>query len=610
MTDAQETPLGFLKDFQPITIKDLIYDKNFIVPPNQRDFSWDANEIDELWDDIIQNIKNNVSLENKKYHFFGPMFFIPSNDKKIYKILDGQQRLATVVILLSVIRDMIYYSSDDIYLKPTCLRTEIDGFIQRRDKSNRNSILGNPILVLGDKNGDYFKNLIQKIGLPYEKFISKSDDLPTNRLIKKVYRILSKYIYLYLDDKSRDEKFKLKKENILEELKEILKKEKSKNKLSDLFYCILDNFFVLKIEVEDPAKAFKIFETLNDRGIKLTVADLFKNILSIKIKDADDIKEANHIMNEISTTVEKTGVRMDIFLRHYWMANSGFVRQKDLFDEISKKIDNYYSKDIIEFLGDILKFAEVYVKFEQPTTEAWDGQKDIKELLDNLNTLRVVIIRPLLYMVNKEWKIKGLKDILKISVNLFLRNTISSISASRYETKYTELCTDIKNKSKKSVSDVTKELEKIMPKDKKFEEGFERKTISSDQLARYIIGSINDVLLGKSGSITDPKITLEHILPQSLNECDKWWEIHLKNKNLEHGDLVNRLGNFTLLTEKENEDARNKGYPTKYKIYSASSIPITKDLQKFKDWDNKTILEREQFFAEIAIKRGIWGNYK
>jgi len=603
MVDSQETSLNIMKEFETITPKSLMENRNFTLPPNQRKFSWDSGEINELWDDLTEIIKSNVNLtDNKNRHFFGPMFFIPAG-KKDYIILDGQQRLASIIILLSVIRDVIYYSNDKIYSDPSCLRTQIDGFIQRRDETNRTRNLGNPILILGDRNEEYFKNLIQKIQLPYEKFSSKPDDHPSNQLIKKAYRTFLRNVYLYLNDKSRDEEFDLKKENI-EQLKEILKTERSKNKLLDLFNGILECFYILRIEVDTPAKAYKIFETLNDRGIKLTIADLFRNILFIKIKDKDDIVKANGILNEISSIVE-TIIRMDIFLRHYWMANFRFARQKDLFDEISKEIEIYDAKKLTEFLEDILEFAKVYAKFVEPTTAGWNGQKNIVELLNVLNTLNVIIIRPLLYKSFTEWGIKGLREVLKISVNLFFRNTISGVSASKHETKYTELCTDIRNKSK-SLSDVIKELEQIIPRDKKFEEGFERRSIGSNKLARYIIGNINDTLLGKGGSVTDPKITLEHIIPENP---DDWWEKHLNNKKLEHEDLVSRLGNFTLLTEDENNSIQNSSYPEKYKVYSKSILPVNKDLKKFSDWDDKAILEREQFFAKIAIRQGIWDNY-
>jgi uncharacterized protein with ParB-like and HNH nuclease domain len=606
MVDEKENPLKLMKEFEPITIKDMIESRNFSVPLNQRKFSWDTDYINDVWDDLIEIIKSNINItDNKNYHFFGPMFFIP-DDKRNYTILDGQQRLASITILLSVIRDMIYYSNDKIYSDPICLRTLIDGFIQRRDETNIKLNLGNPILILGEKNKDYFKNLIQKIEFPYQKISSKPDEHPSNQLIKKAYKTFLRNIYLYLNDKSRDEEFDLKKENIIEELKEILKTEKAKNKLLDLFNSVLGNFYILKIEVDTPVKAYKIFETLNDRGVKLAIADLFRNILFIKIKDKDDIAKANGILNEISSL--ETMIRMDIFLRHYWMANFGFARQKDLFDEISKEIEKYDAKKIIEFLEDILEFAKVYAKFVEPTIAGWNGQKDIVELLDVLNRLNVVIIRPLLYKSFTEWGIKGLREVLETSVDLFFRNTISDVSASKYETKYTELCTDIRNKSKKSVNDITEELKQIIPRDKKFEEGFEKRIISTNKLARYIIGNINDTLLGKGGSVTDPKITLEHIIPETLDR-EHWWEKHLNSKNLEHEDLVSRLGNFTLLTEEENNSIQNSSYPEKYKVYSKSILPVNKDLKKFSDWDDKTILEREQYFAKIAIKQGIWGNY-
>src|SRR3989338_9813727 len=129
-----------------LTLGELITGANiYEVPSHQRDYSWEKEEIEEFWRDLIGAIKE----EN---YFFGSMIFQDSINEKIKIILDGQQRLATVTILLSAIRDLLYELKDYDYAQEIQSHFIIDKYLKKEVRK----------LTLNVRNNDFFYYCIQK----------------------------------------------------------------------------------------------------------------------------------------------------------------------------------------------------------------------------------------------------------------------------------------------------------------------------------------------------------------------------------------------------------------------------------------------------------------
>ena len=84
----------------------VLADSKLEIPDYQRSFSWSDDEVRELWDDVLKAIRDNVPD-----YFLGSMVTTAGAERD--QVIDGQQRLATVSILFSAMRDILKSRSDE-----------------------------------------------------------------------------------------------------------------------------------------------------------------------------------------------------------------------------------------------------------------------------------------------------------------------------------------------------------------------------------------------------------------------------------------------------------------------------------------------------------------
>ena len=192
------------------------------VPVYQRPYSWNKDQ----WEDLLEDI---TSLNKEQIHFLGSIVVVPEGQHKLgvnyFQLVDGQQRLATVLIWLSAIRDIAKENGNHElarYLTETFLfAKEWEGGRQKRV----------PKLQLGSLDDEAFRRILEGEG-------------PSGKhLIFECYR--------YFKERIRD---------------------------INIWQTLLDNTSVVHINAFNHLNAFRLFETLNDRGLELSAADLIKKL--------------------------------------------------------------------------------------------------------------------------------------------------------------------------------------------------------------------------------------------------------------------------------------------------------------------------------------------
>lgn len=272
--------------------------EKYEVPPNNRDYAWtEKNEVQDFWDDLKE------SLSSRSEHFFGSIFLLDKKGhKKILEILDGQQRLATVTILLSAIRNTFYNLGD---------RTRMDltnrYIVSEKEMATLRSTLR---LTLNKRNKEFFKSCIQ---LPmgesktFDDYCGGQKLSSSNQSIKNAYDFFIKKIQEDHQGKNQDEKIK---------------------HLFEIFDHLLDKFTIIKTVVEDYDEAYMLFESINWRGLELSIADLFRNY-SIGKSPEDERENVIDIWEEMSTLLEN--VSLKVFLRHYWASTKANIPEKQIY---------------------------------------------------------------------------------------------------------------------------------------------------------------------------------------------------------------------------------------------------------------------------------------
>ena len=227
-------------------------DNQFKVPLYQRDYSWTETNWNDLWLDVETNRSNDTK------HYMGSIVLV-SRDKKQYDIIDGQQRLTTLTILIlavvDVLKDLV---NKEIDIENNQKRIEllITDFVGKKTLKSLN--YENKI-ELNESNNPFFSTYLTQ----FRKPVNLKSETKSNKLLLKCFIY---YKSLILED---------------------VYKEQNVGNLVSFVEYISDSLLFIQITATDDLNAYLIFETLNDRGLALSVTDLLKNYLFSIVSEGD-----------------------------------------------------------------------------------------------------------------------------------------------------------------------------------------------------------------------------------------------------------------------------------------------------------------------------------
>ena len=532
------------------------------IPKFQRDYSWEA----EHWDDLWQDIRALLADEDNE-HYMGYLVLQTSNNKE-FQIIDGQQRLTTMsLLILSTLK---------------CLKELVDSGIEaennlKRKDSLLNSYIGyvdpvtlisNNKLKLNRNSDDYYKqHLVLLKELPLRN---------TNSSEKHMRECFNWYY-------------------------DRIKKEfNTGESLAAFIDNIVDKLFFTVIEVTDQLNAFKVFETLNARGVQLSSADLLKNYLFFVVDETKPhISEIEELENIWSKIVGKLGEqKFEDYLRYYWNSINKSVGKKNLFKTIKGSIK---SKDqVFELIRNLNDTADLYLAIQNPEDEFWRDKPEIRKSLKELKLFQIRQINSLFLSALRNLEVENFRKLAKIcSVISFRYNIIGGLNPNAQEDVYNTVALKISSNKRFEVAD----FQSIYVSDLNFENDFSTKefknTTRNHKIVKYILSKI-EVYQHKNE--IDPEsdlFTIEHILPE--NADDTWGNFTFEEINRS----VYRMGNLTLLERKLNREAGQKGYVEKIVLFAQSNSELTKTLpDNFNTWNEDKLAARQRELAKHA--KAIW----
>ena len=523
----------------------------YMIPPFQRDFSWEKDHTQEFWEDAW-----NTYDEKVNNYFFGPVVLIDENKSDTLKIVDGQQRITTLNIFMILIRDILKSNGNDV------LATRIEAIFKQLEISQSNSP---PKLVLNQNNNHFFEENIFPYSDPETKSNLPIPPLKTNGFLLKAYKQLFSEI---------------KKKPVLQ----------TDDNLAQFAEKILKSFEVIIIKVDSERKAYRIFATLNQRGKNLADSDLIKNYI-LEMSDVVNVTPHNNRWMEISQELDNT--KLDEFLRHSWMATNGFIQKQKLYENITKKIGN--NADVSAFLILLDQECDVYKELRFPTKTFWGNDRNVNYIKDLFGKFNNDSAQSLFLAAHRKWgNSNEFKQLPRICMDLHFRcKTIGPKTASAMVAHFVEAAEDVRDNNGK-LEDVKKILKKLDITNSDFQTRIQNKNDFSGTVAKYLLREINSHLLTTRPitTLTDDG-TLEHILPQTMN--DDWkkdWS------PTEHDKVYERIGNLTLVHGVSNSEMGNKSFEEKKEIYEKQNdVKITLDLSKISKWDAKAIEDRSENFA-------------
>ncbi|MBI5726057.1 MAG: DUF262 domain-containing protein [Planctomycetes bacterium] len=360
--------------------------------------------------------------------------------------------------------------------------------------------------------------------------------------------------------------------------------------------------FRCSVNVTDELNAYKVFETLNARGVRLSATDLLKNYLfSVLHKSGEHAHELKMLEDRWEAMVGRLGSEsFPDFLRVHWNSRRSFVRQTELFKTIRGQINSRQA--VFDLLREMEEDMDVYLALTQPEASSW-----LPALKRHASDLRMFSVRqpfPLLAAAKRRFSDSEFESLLRACVMISFRyNVIGNQPTSEQERTYNAIAEKV-SKGELAAPQAIKALSGIYPSDQIFKAAFADKIIKTTQnrnrrIVRYILCSLEKVLTGADLDFDSESFNIEHILPESP---ETGWDAFSED---EIDALVYRVGNMTLLHSGANKDIGNADWTQKKPIYAASSIGITmKIAEENADWNPERIAARQQWMANQAIS--IW----
>lgn len=535
-------------------------DKKLAVPIYQRSYAWEDKHVRDLFLDISNAIQNG---ENE--YFLGSIVIIQNNKDRL-TVVDGQQRLATITILLAAIRD--YFQENGENTRALDLESE---YLSKRDLVSQER---EAKLKLNEIDNNFFYKRIIINHAKEKPELNKE----SHKRIEKAYSIAKEHVSTL--GKSTNDPI-----NLL---------------LKHVIY-VSNNTKVIWVVVPDNSNAFTIFETLNDRGLDLAISDLLKNYL-FYLSD-NRLDEVMQKWNSMVSIIESNSDESEIvnYIRYLWSSTYGVARERDLYEVIKRKTTS--KQAAVDFAEKLEKNSKLYSAILNPEHEYWnDLGTTAKNYIATLKLLGMVQIRPLLLAIlDKFNKIEVLKS-LKLLTSSVVRYTITgTLSTGVFETQFSQWAIDVRGDKINDSKDLLKAMKHSIPNDSEFQEEFSKATVSKSFLARYYLTSLEKQLKGNVAPELVPnnneqEVNLEHIIPQTLSHF--WTQIDEEIAKT----YYRRLGNMCLLKVKINSKTGNDSFKYKQSFYKLSELELTSELSKIKTWDTKAINRRQNKLAELAVK--------
>ncbi|MCJ7430133.1 DUF262 domain-containing HNH endonuclease family protein [Candidatus Bathyarchaeota archaeon] len=539
------------------------------VPPNQREYSWEDKHIGDLFRDFQNAIRNKQSI-----YFLGTIV-ISKGSKNVPEVVDGQQRLATTTILLAAIRDYFYLN------KQETLQASIDTeYLYKIDREQVETV---PKLALNTDDNEYFKNRI--IALPNAK--ERQSVEPKKESHKRIDFAANKAESLVQDLVKNQTDFR----NIKDILNEWLE--------------FIDNkATIIHLTVPDEVNAFMMFETLNDRGLKTSQADLVKNFLFHEA--GDRIQEAQQKWSRMIAILETLGIEDIVmtYLRHLMITLYGPTREKEIFEKIQKEVQG--RGQAISFLDKLADYANSYAAILTPTHEKWNSYPaQIGESIANLRELKVQQIRPLMLAVAKHFEPSEALTSFRSFICWTVRFLISGgMRGGQLEDAYGDQALSVSMGKIKTTKELLDSLVTVIPSDEEFRTAFTTARVSQHNLARYYLRAIERCVRKDVQPELVPErdtdfLNLEHILP--YERSNNWPHIDSETADA----YTKRIGNMTLLNATTNADFGNAPFQTKRLVYKKSPLAITQLICELTNeqtlWSPIEINERQKKLADLAV---------
>jgi uncharacterized protein with ParB-like and HNH nuclease domain len=550
----------------------------FVIPVYQRNYTWTASkEVRQYLSDLEAVLAGD--FDN---HFLGIVIYLinvlDSYGTSEFSVIDGQQRLTTTFLILYAIRDILKENKKDqeVLLLETRILTN-----QSSEENHRYKLKP---LVADDE--------------VYQQIVSgKLDDVED-----KESNVYKNFIYI--------------KEKLLSWIS-------SGFTIEDILTG-LDKLYIVNVPISENDNAQKIFESINSTGAKLTAADLIRNYILMDLPSDTQDKLYTDYWKKLESNITSDAKKLEAFFRFFLAAKtyslsnkSAVYREFKVWFNDQKEKENLTIEDIFKEIVQYAKyFNEIYTKPIDDTTDCLKSSLD--EFRKNISDMPAPFLMGMYNLYenidehgNRYLSKETFSEILDLLNVYLIRRSLSGLDTSDITRLFPKLLKDTLNDCGNDFSNIIEYVKRnlinrnrgkssMMPDDQFLRSYLKNANAYNIKFTiRIVFEKIENQ--DNSAPVDQKKLSIEHLLPQT--PTDYW----LKETKLfvsdEYDKYLNKLGNLTLASKKDNSKMQNNVFEFKKQILKTTShLTINSDVLDKEGWSKDEIDVRTTSLIDKIIE--------
>lgn len=554
-------------------ISDIFTSKfEYHIPSYQRPYAWEKEQAETLFDDLLDFYKNQPKDDN---YFLGSIVLIKEDDenKPYSDVIDGQQRLTSLTILLSVIAYVITDSK---------LKTKVEKYLYE-DGDELIGLEPQPRLFLRPKEKDFFRYYIQENRI--EELLSQKADSP-------------------LFDTEAKKHIRVNCEAFKERLTRYF--QPGSDEFKKFVGFILTRCYLISVMTPSQTSAFRVFSVMNSRGLDLLPIDIFKadiigeipfgqqNAYTQKWEDMEnDLTRQgfNELFVHIRMIYAKEKLREELVSNFKKTVKSKIVKSEDFIDRV---------------LTPYCKAYNTIRRCDYTATTDTSKRKKINDTLGWLNkgfnydwipaTLRFMVD----YCDDSDYLLWFLKKMERLAVCLM----VTGQDVNKRISRYCQILVEMEKRKNHSITSPLLSVELTDEEKKAFTAVLNGDIYHmTSRYRNYIIQRLDSFVSDGAASYDEKVFTIEHILPQTVDKQSEW-EIIWPDEGL-RAYWLHKIANLVPLTRRINSAAQNYDFDKKKKEYfqnartGTTSYSLTSQVLSIPAWTEEVVKSRQDSLLKV-----------
>ena len=555
----ESNPRKLLDEFIPEAVG-----KQFVIPVYQRKYTWTVKkQLVQLIKDLEQLIEDETK---QKQHFLGTIVYLENivEYKVERSIVDGQQRLVTMFLMAHAMKSI----SENEYRAREIDETYLQNYAEKADSRYRQRLY--PSVANGE---DY--TIISE-----GRFDELNKDSNSN--------IVQNFLYLQAELKSLVERYTF-----------------------DRVLYALKRFSIVYIKLDERDNAQQIFESINSTGERLTASDLIRNFIMMNKSNEEQTLLYKQYWRKLEAVFDNSK-GMEDFFRYYLAAMTEEYSAKHVLYQAFKE---YWHKEResasdVELLQKLVRYSEYFVNlyYKKPDGKYLGVLSDFQSM-ESMMPAPFVLELSEWYYFDKVISEEQYFEIINVVNGYQLRRYFNGDDTSRVSKAFPSYLKHVRKyvavHGFENIVDiviyvlVTRNQSNNMslPTDKALKSNLSNVNAYAMRLVRWLLEKIEN--RNNPATLDMSNLSIEHIMPQTSTA---YWEEKAGVSGEEYIELVNTIGNLTLVTKPDNSAAGNKDFETKKKIFEDTlHIRLNKILYGMSEWTSEAIKNRSERLIDELI---------